>query len=176
MSQLGYDEADVFRAVNTIAKWGLIEPESLIVEALAVEDAVRMHASGFIHMRFFLERNEYLLALTTNLQFASREVASEIGQLWAGQDHLPDLQLGVKLKIMTILRDHLRFEYTRRCRRHAFYEEHGLGGRYVVEAIERATHHMETMFRPGQSRVGPKPIRRPQLGYGGSNHTRSHRA
>jgi hypothetical protein len=168
MSQLGYDEADVSRAVGTIAKWGLIEPESLLAEALTDEDAVRVHASGFIHMRFFLERNEYLVGLTTNLQFASREVASEIGQLWASQNHLPDLQTHVKLKIMTILRDHMRFEYTRRCRRHAFYEEHGLGGRYAVEAIERATHHMETMFRPGQARTSPKPFRRPQLGYKGS--------
>ena len=56
MSQLGYDEADVSRAIGTAVKWGLIEPESLVVESLSENDAIRMHASGFIHMRFFLER------------------------------------------------------------------------------------------------------------------------
>ena len=40
-----------------------------------------MHASGFIHMRFFLERTEYLIGVTTNLQFASREVAQDIGPI-----------------------------------------------------------------------------------------------
>ncbi len=86
-----------------------------------------MHASGFIHMRFFLERTEYLIGVTTNLQFASREAAQDIGQLWASQDHRADLNFQAKLKIMKSLSAHMRFEYTRRCRRHAFYEGHGLG-------------------------------------------------
>jgi len=166
MSQLGYDEQDVFTAVSTVANWGLIEPESLIADSLSEEDAVRMHASGFIHMRFFLERNEYLLGLTTNLQFASREVASEIGQIWAGQNHLPDLQIHNKLKILTMLRDHMKFEYIRRCRRHAFYEEHGFGGRYVVEAIDRATSHLEAAAAAPAVRIDSRP-RRPTIGYKG---------
>ncbi|HWK95327.1 MAG TPA: type I restriction endonuclease [Pseudolabrys sp.] len=148
MSQLGYDEADISRAVATVVEWGLVEPESLVPGSLLESDAVRMHASGFIHMRFFLERNEYLLGLTTNLQFASREVSSEIGRIWAGQSHLPDLHLSDKLRIMAMLRDHMKFEYVRRCRRHAFYEENGLGGRIVVESLERATRHLESTFGP----------------------------
>lgn len=165
MSQLGYDEDDVSRTIKMVSKWGLIEPESLVANSLSEEDAIRVHASGFIHMRFFLERNEYLLGLTTNLQFSSRDVASEIGQLWASQDHLPDLQLSNKLKIMTLLRDHIKFEYARRCRRHAFYEEHGLGGRYAVEAIERAAFHIETMLRPGESGRLARAPKRTTLGY-----------
>jgi GTPase SAR1 family protein len=160
MSQLGYDEADVSRAIGTAVKWGLIEPESLVVESLSENDAIRMHASGFIHMRFFLERNEYLIGLTTNMQFPSRETAQEIGQLWARQDHLPDLPLHNKIKIMTMLRDQIKFEYTRRCRRHAFYEEHGTGGRFTVEAIERALRHLELTLRPGlRGTVGYRPAR-----------------
>jgi GTPase SAR1 family protein len=165
MSQLGYDEEDVSRAVGAVAKWGLIEPESLVVDTLSAEDAVRMHASGFIHMRFFLERNEYLIGLTTDLQFSSREIASEIGQIWASQSQLPDLQLHNKVKILTMLRDHIRFEYNRRCRRHAFYEEHGIGGRYTLEAIERATHYLGLVVGyspPGGITRAPK---RTTLGY-----------
>jgi hypothetical protein len=72
MSQLGNDEEDTFNTIRTLVKWGLIEPESLIIDTLATDDAIRMHASGYIHMRFFLERSEYLIGITTNLQFASR--------------------------------------------------------------------------------------------------------
>lgn len=156
MSQLGYDETDVFKAVTTIVKWGLLEPESLVIDTLTEDDAVRMHASGFIHMRFFLERNEYLIGLTTNLQFASREIALEIGQLWAGQDHLPDLQISTKVRIMTMLRDHIRFEYTRRCKRHAFYEENGFGGRLAVESIDRAAAHLDSLRSGTPHRFIPK--------------------
>jgi hypothetical protein len=52
MSQLGYDEEDAFKAIGTVVKWGLIEPESLIVDKLSEDDAIRMHVSGVIHMRF----------------------------------------------------------------------------------------------------------------------------
>jgi hypothetical protein len=169
MSQLGYDEQDVFRAISIVVKWGLIEPESLVVDSLSEEDAVRMHASGFIHMRFFLERNEYLLGLTTNLQFASREIALEIGQIWANQDHLTDLQMHNKVKIMTMLRDNIKFEYGRRCRRHAFYEEHGFGGRHAVDAIDRAAHHLDTM-RGGPQRHPTLPPRRLTRGYRSPTH------
>lgn len=164
MSLLGYDETDTSRAINTVTKWGLIEPESLIAESLSEEDAVRLHASGFIHMRFFLDRAEYLLGLSTNLQFSSRETASEIGQIWASQDHLPDLQFASKLKVLTLMQEHIRFEYQRRCKRHAFYEEHGLGGRYAIEALDRAVHHMK-MQRIEPNRRTSGPPRRSALGY-----------
>lgn len=148
MSQLGYDEEDTFNTISTLVKWGLIEPESLVIDKLAMDDAIRMHASGFIHMRFFLDRDEYLIGVTTNLQFASREVAQDIGGLWAGQDHRPDLTLFTKQKIMKILADHIRFEYARRCKRHAFYEEHGLGGRAAVESIEKALARLDFAVSP----------------------------
>jgi GTPase SAR1 family protein len=148
MSQLGYDEEDAFNTISTLVKWGLIEPESLVVETLATDDAIRMHASGYIHMRFFLERSEYLVGITPNLQFASRGTAEEIGKLWASQDHRQDLSLPTKQKIMKLLADDMRFEYARRCKRHAFYEEHGLGGKSAVESIEKALAHLDFAITP----------------------------
>lgn len=143
IGRLGYDEEDIFDAVGTLVEWGLIDPESLVLTELTEEDAVCVHASGFIHMRFFLERNEYLVGVTPDMNFASREVAEEIGRTWAGQDHLPDLNLASKKRIMTKLKEYLAFEYSRRCRRHAFYEEAGYGGRALVHAAERAIEHLD---------------------------------
>ncbi len=48
MGSGGYDEEDVYSAVKTLTEWGLIEPDSLIIENLRQDDAVRMHATGFI--------------------------------------------------------------------------------------------------------------------------------
>jgi hypothetical protein len=59
-----------------------------------------------------LERTEYLIGVTTSLQFASREVALDIGQVWASQDHKADLNFQAKPEIMKSLSDHMHFEYT----------------------------------------------------------------
>lgn len=137
----GYDEDDVASAVKTLVKWGLIEPESLIIDDLADDDAVRMHATGFIHMRFFVERLEYLVGITTDMSFTSREVAREIGSTWAAQAHMPNLSRSASRKILQKLKIYIDQEYSRRCNRHAFYEEVGLGGRTLVNALERAWDH-----------------------------------
>lgn len=110
---------------------------------LTEEDAVSVHASGVMHMRFFLERNEYLVGITTDMNFASREVAEEIGRIWAAQDQFPDLSWDSKKKIMAKMKEYFTFEYGRRCRRHAFYEEAGYGGRILLNALERASAHLD---------------------------------
>ena len=137
MGQLGYDDEDTLSAVRTLVNWGLIEPESLILEAVNMDDPVRLHASGFIHMRFFLNRAEYLIGVTTDMAFASRSVAEDIGNAWSSQEHQNELAFGARRKILLRVSDYFSFEYTRRCRRHAFYEEAGFGGRAVVSALKK---------------------------------------
>jgi GTPase SAR1 family protein len=159
MSAAGYDEEDVFSAIETLVQWGLIEPESLIVEGLTDDDAVRMHATGFIHMRFFLDRLEYLVGITTDMRFASRDVAEEIGNIWAGHNHLPDLSRAAKAKVLKRLKTYIEQEYFRRCKRHAFYEEFGLGGRVLVSALERAWDHLHSDRSPGDARADPHSMR-----------------
>jgi GTPase SAR1 family protein len=141
LGSAGYDEEDVFAAITTLVEWGLIEPESLIHDSLTDDDPIRMHAIGFIHMRFFMERLEYLVGITTDMRFASREAAEEIGSIWASHAHLPDLTRGAAVKVLERLKSYIEQEYSTRCKRHAFYEEVGLGGRVVVTALQRAWEH-----------------------------------
>ena len=134
----GYDEEDVFLATETLVDWGLIEPENLVVEDLTEEDAVRMHATGFIHMRFFVERLEYLVGITTDMRFGSRQVAEDIGAIWAGQQGADNLSHRASNKILDELKVYMEQEYLRRCRRHAFYEEVGVGGKVLINSLRRA--------------------------------------
>lgn len=144
MSAAGYDEEDVLSAIKVLIEWGLIEPESLIADKISVDDAVRVHAIGFIHMRFFVERSEYLVGVTTDMKFTSRQTAEEIGSIWAGQGQFPDLNRSAKIKIFDRLKTYIEQEYSRRCKRHAFYEEVGLGGRLLVAALDRAWGHLHS--------------------------------
>ncbi len=142
MGFLGYSENDTFSAVRKLVHWGLIEPESLVIESLTENDVVRVQAAGFMHMRFFINRDEYLVGITTDMNFSSREVAEDIGGIWAAQDGNPDLTLHAKKKVLGRLSNYLTFEYHRRIGRHAFYEEGGWGGRAIVEAVEVAAKHL----------------------------------
>jgi hypothetical protein len=83
MGQLGYDEDDAFASLKQLAEWNLVEPESLLVETLRPEEPVQVHASGFIHMRYFLRRPEYLYGISADLSFSSFEVAKQMGEEWA---------------------------------------------------------------------------------------------
>ena len=145
MGAAGYDEEDVFVATETLVDWGLIETENLVVEHLTREEAVRMHATGFIHMRFFVERVEYLVGVTTDMRFVSRMVAEDIGRTWAGQPRGGNLSRSASSRILEELKAYLEGEYTRRCNRHAFYEEVGFGGKVLVNSLQRAWDR-QTMY------------------------------
>lgn len=136
MSQLGYDEADTALAVSMLVEWGLVEPESLLTREIAFDDAVRIHASGYVHLRFLLNRQEYLVGITPDLQVSSFETAEKIGNIWLSRSHLNDIGLAPKNMIAEILNKYFKFEYGQRCGRHAFYEELGFGGRAVVAASD----------------------------------------
>jgi hypothetical protein len=129
MGQLGYDERDAFVALTQLAKWNLVQPESLLIEEITLDDPVQMHASGFIHMRYFLKRPEYLFGITADMNFSSHEVAEEFATMWSygTEPGFRARQRGLKR-----LADYFTSEYERRARRHAFYEDLGYGGKNVM--------------------------------------------
>jgi hypothetical protein len=133
MGQLGYDEEDAFAALRQLAKWNLVEPESLLVDELTLEDPVQVHASGFIHMRYFLKRPEYLYGVTADMSFATYGLAEEAANVWgsAGQGE-PGFR--ARQRILNNLADYFKAEYDRRIRRHAFYSDLGYGGKNVMHA------------------------------------------
>lgn len=150
MSSLGYDEEDTLESIKRLAQWGLIEQDSLAAYDVQLEDAIRAHASGFAHLKVLLTKSEYLVGVSPNLTFSSREVAERIGGIWASTSDRRDVSLRSKIDIMRTMRDYFRLEYERRCRRHPFYEDDGFGGRAVVAALEIATEGLE------RARAGPR--------------------
>lgn len=134
MGQLGYDEDDAFSGLQQLVKWNLIEPESLLVEDLTLEDPVQVHASGFIHMRYFLKRPEYLFGITADMGFATYALTEEAASVWGSASGQGEPRFRARQRILNNLADYFKAEYDRRIRRHAFYEDLGYGGKGVVFA------------------------------------------
>jgi hypothetical protein len=132
MGQLGYDERDAFAAIVQLSKWNLIEPESLLIDEITMDDPLQVHASGFIHMRYFIKRAEYLFGITADLSFSSFETAKEMAAVWTAGPQEPGFR--ARQRTLNKLAGYFKAEYDRRIRRHAFYEDLGLGGKIIVSA------------------------------------------
>ncbi|MCC6918976.1 MAG: hypothetical protein IT548_07210 [Alphaproteobacteria bacterium] len=143
MGQLGYDDEDALRAINTLATWGLLEPESLVADELRSGDAVKAHASAWVHTRFFVSRVEYLVGCSAALRVSSRELAEDLAQRWSQLPANAEFYAHAKIRLLERLRDYFTAEYERRCRRHAFYREAGYGGRTILAAFESALDHLK---------------------------------
>jgi hypothetical protein len=163
MGQLGYDEDDAFSGLKQLAKWNLVEPESLLVEELTLEDPVQVHASGFIHTRYFLKRPEYLFGVTADIGLATYALAEEAATVWGNAAGQGEPGFRARQRILNNLADYFKAEYDRRIRRHAFYEDLGYGGKGVVFASRLVA---EQIGRPPPRATAPptRPAGRSQKG------------
>ncbi len=152
MNRLGYDESDAQAEIFNLIYRGMIEPESFVETKYSLDEPVRAHASGLVHSRLLLRQTEYIIGSTTMLHTASKEVSSEIGEVWASWDPRYEMSLTSKVKILKRLRDYLHLEYHRRCKRHAFYEDFGFGGRHLLEKVDSAYEYMESLLQKPRGR------------------------
>jgi hypothetical protein len=148
MSQLGYDERDAFAALSQLAEWELVQPESLIVEKITMDDPIQVHSSGYIHMRWFLKKPEFIMAISADMNYSSYEIAEDMARIW-GNSNEPSFRL--RLQTINRIADYLKDEFERRCRRHAFYGDVGYGGKQVVALTRMAADSINAQRRPSPS-------------------------
>ena len=109
------------------------------IDDIYLEDPVQVHASGFIHMRYFLRRTEYLFGVTADLSFASYELAKDMATTWS---NAPNSAPGFRARqrILNRLADYFKAEYDRRIAQlqHAvLHDEVHIGRREAHAACQR---------------------------------------
>jgi hypothetical protein len=107
-----------------------------------------VHASGFIHARFLLKREEYLTGISSGLRVSSRDVADAIARQWNIAETHPEIRLSGKVRILEQLKGYFQLEYDRRCRRHPFYQEAGFGGRLILGAVDFLHEQLNSIRAP----------------------------
>jgi hypothetical protein len=159
MSQLGYDEEDAFRALRQLVAWNLVEPESLILEELTPSDPVQVHASGFMHMRYLIQKPEYIVGTSADMTYSSYETSTKVASIWnstgRGEPGYRNRQT-----ILEITAAYMAAEYDRRRRRHAFYDDLGYGGKLVVQSTEIALNRLTGETHYTRAPVRSRPPRR----------------
>jgi hypothetical protein len=158
MGQIGYDEDDAFAALTQLSKWNLIEPESLLVDDLTLDDPLQVHASGFIHMRYFLKRPEYLYGITADMSFATYGLAVEAASMWSNAGR-GEPGFRARQRVLNNLADYFKTEYDRRVRRHAFYEDLGFGGKVIMHASRLVADQIGKPLPPRSGASAARPER-----------------
>jgi GTPase SAR1 family protein len=150
MTQLGYDEEDAFASLKQLVEWNLVEPESLLVDELSMDDPVQVHASGFIHMRYFLRRPEYLFGCTSDMSYSSYEFAKEAADEWS-RGFAGEPGFRARQRMLNRLAEYFRLEYEHQVRRAAFYDDLNHGGKAIVAATQTVAENIGKPPPPKQA-------------------------
>jgi hypothetical protein len=135
MQRLGFVEDDVFDAVEKLVRRGLVITDRQSATRLRAVDALRIHASGFIHMRFLAHRLEYVAGVLPATSICDNSLARNIASTWSAQPNLPDIRFQAKLRLVREFSKYLQREHDSRCSRHAFFAEGAMGSRKLLEGL-----------------------------------------
>lgn len=147
------------RFAEVIKKRKLVEPESLLTEQLQWEDPVQVRASGFIHMRYLLQRPEYIVGVSADTSFSSFDTARTIAGTWT-QAGGGDPGFRGRQRIIEQMEGYMRAEYDRRCKRYPFYADLGHGGKITMQSMQIALNRVTGAPQRRGAPVRSRPPRR----------------
>jgi Type I restriction enzyme R protein N terminus (HSDR_N) len=82
LTSRGYIDGDVEKTINSLLKDELLISDNLTRLEADKSTAVRVHPSGYVHMRILSRRLDYIAAAALVTPMSDRKVAEEIGMLW----------------------------------------------------------------------------------------------
>jgi hypothetical protein len=110
-SDRGFTPPDVEKSINSLISDDLAIAENLTYAPVKAETAVRVTASGYVHLRILAQRIEYIssCALVTPVSYIA--LAEKLGKSWFIGDHYRDIRASAKRAVATdfigYLQEHL---------------------------------------------------------------------
>jgi hypothetical protein len=158
LQKLGFAEDDIFAALEHLLERGLVVADHQRARGLAVDDTVKVTASGFMHLRFLCRRAEYLASILPATHIASLAFAQDIADNWHLGAETSDIRFARKRLLAEGLLTYLTAELDRRSKQHPFFAEQGVGSRKLVAAVQEAVEYArlpnqrsqaDEVFEPG---------------------------
>ena len=143
LQQIGYVPDDVLAALNFLLKRRLVSADHMNHEAVGLEDAVHVLASGYMHLRVFTERIEYLYGILPTVPIADRLICEKITEVLEKEDSAGDVALSEKVYAVKLLEGYLRQQADSLRKRNVRGDESLLGGgaSYVLGKISACIKH-----------------------------------
>ena len=138
LERLGFPMADTLLCAKYILQRGLITADHMRITDLAFDDAIRLHASGFVHLRILCERIEYLASCALVTPLSNKQVAVTIAGDWQMEPGRNDTTQRKKVMAVRKFHRHLKNQYTELENSSAFFAENAEGSQYVLSSIQKA--------------------------------------
>ena len=151
MQLRGFVASDVFASMNFILKGGLIEADHFHPSLSSDEDNVKVTYSGFIHLRFLIDRLEYLYGIlpTINL-YNNRRLAEDIALIIDREAQGREVSLTSKVQAVNAFSQHLKSSFIQLKGSFPDFGIEGTGSYYVMNRVERSLASMR-----GARNLGP---------------------
>jgi hypothetical protein len=137
--RLGFPDKDTHATLEVLLNQGLIVADHMRTAGLGIRDSVRVHASGFIHIRVLAARTDYIAAAALVTPVSNRGTADKVGRLWQITDPHKDIARKHKNAVVKLFLDYLQSHTRSLFRSMPLYKDDAPGSenllRHAREAI-----------------------------------------
>lgn len=137
-AELGFPEDDILSSLELLLAQNLILADHLRSSGLGTGDLVRIHVSGFIHLRLLSARIDYLSACALVTPLASETHARDIASGWQISPPHSDVAYRHKLQSAQILKSYLEGQYRKFAGASPFFAEESHGTRAILRQFDDA--------------------------------------
>lgn len=139
LQTFGYDPEDIRLVLSDLLLADLISNDRMSSAAVELDDALRITASGFIHIRILTGRFEYLFGVIPETPIFDREVASQLGTWVKMEIDRGDIDILQKVRAVDAFHRYL-WEQSRVLAT-PFHQEGQTGADYVLNHMKYAVTH-----------------------------------
>ena len=112
LQRLGYADVDILDGLNRLLQRRLIGADHMNFSAVKPDDSVRIHASGFMHVRVLVGRLEYLYGVIPTTAIFERDAAERVAEYLRQESIRTHIAAFQKAKAVEIFCDYLARQRT----------------------------------------------------------------
>lgn len=140
LQTLGYIPEDVLSACNYLLKRQLITADHFNFTNVTFDDSVKILASGWLHLRVFSERLEYLYGILPTTPFTDPKIAERIATVLKREQTTSNIAGSFKANAVRLFSEYLVAEHARFSENAPFPPSQS-GGAYVLRKIAATLGH-----------------------------------
>lgn len=141
LQRIGYIPEDVLAGCNYLLNKQLITADHFSFRSVAFDDSVKILAAGWLHLRIFSERLEYLYGVLPTTPFTDEIAVQKIVLILNREQNSGNVPGHLKARAVQVSYEYLRGEHERLAGLSAFDEARGNGAAYVLKKIEHTVAH-----------------------------------
>jgi hypothetical protein len=140
LQRRGFVRDDVCQACSWLLRKNLVEADHMNQTSVSFEDSIKITAAGFIHLRIFCERLEYLYGVLTVTPVSDHATTKVIAQFIRTESQLGQLGGFQQSRAVESFLEYLKKQYAHLKAAYPEFGEGRTGAYFVIQQIESALH------------------------------------